>query len=355
MEPSFLFFLSSGLFLGWSLGANDAVNIFGTAVGSKMVRFSTIAIIASVFVVLGAVLGGTGTSETLGELGEVNALAGAFMVALSAALSVYCMLRAGITVSTSQAIVGAIIGWNLYAGKHTDYETLTKIVLSWAICPVISGVVAALLYVLCKKYLRYSKLHLLMRDQLTRIGLILTAAIGAYALGSNNIANVVGVFVKSSPFKPLSFGNVLTLNAEQVLFLMGALAICVGIMTYAKKVIIKLQNGLMNMAPLEALLVVLAQAIVLLLFSSVMLYEWLCSHNLPTLPLVPISSTQAVIGAIIGIGLVKGGRNLNWSIILRMVTGWIVAPVMAMLICFISLFFLANVFNLTVYLPNSKL
>lgn len=45
----YLFFLSSGLFLGWSLGANDASNIFGTAVGTKMLRFTTAAVIASVF------------------------------------------------------------------------------------------------------------------------------------------------------------------------------------------------------------------------------------------------------------------------------------------------------------------
>ena len=55
-------FLSSGLFLGWSLGANDAANLFGTAVGTKMVRFATAALVASVFVVLGAVSGGAGAS-----------------------------------------------------------------------------------------------------------------------------------------------------------------------------------------------------------------------------------------------------------------------------------------------------
>ena len=49
-------FLTAGLFLGWSLGANDAANIFGTAVGSRMVRFYTAAAVASVFVIIGAVV-----------------------------------------------------------------------------------------------------------------------------------------------------------------------------------------------------------------------------------------------------------------------------------------------------------
>jgi PiT family inorganic phosphate transporter len=53
-----LFFLTSGLFLGWSLGANDASHIFGSAVGSKMVTFRKAAIIASVFFILGAVIQG---------------------------------------------------------------------------------------------------------------------------------------------------------------------------------------------------------------------------------------------------------------------------------------------------------
>jgi len=50
-------FLSAGLFMGWSLGANDAANIFGTAVGTRMIRFSTAAIICSIFIIIGTVAG----------------------------------------------------------------------------------------------------------------------------------------------------------------------------------------------------------------------------------------------------------------------------------------------------------
>ena len=65
-----LIFLSSGLFMGWSLGANDAANIFGTAVGTRMIRFRTAALICGLFVIIGAVFSGAGAAHTLGELGS---------------------------------------------------------------------------------------------------------------------------------------------------------------------------------------------------------------------------------------------------------------------------------------------
>ena len=135
----FFFFLLSGLFLGWSLGANDAANVYGTAVGTRMIRFRTAAIVCSVFVILGAVVGGAGPSHTLGKLGAVNALPGSFTVALAAALTVTWMTRLGLPVSTSQAIVGAIIGWNFFSGSLTDLTSLTKIVSSWVICPILAA------------------------------------------------------------------------------------------------------------------------------------------------------------------------------------------------------------------------
>lgn len=123
-----LFFLSSGLFLGWSLGANDAANIFGTAVGSRMIKFRTAAIIASIFVLLGAVLQGSGTTKTLSELGSVDAIGGAFTVALCSAIVVLIMTKNKLPVSTGQAIVGAIIGWCYFTSSQVDYTVLGKII-----------------------------------------------------------------------------------------------------------------------------------------------------------------------------------------------------------------------------------
>ncbi len=349
MDLSFFIYLSSGLFLGWSLGANDAANIFGTAVGTKMVRFSTAAIIGSVFVILGAVYAGSGASHTLGELGSVNTIAGAFMSALAAAVTIYWMVHLAIPVSTSQAIVGAIIGWNFYAGKPTDYGVLSQIVSTWVICPVLSGSLAVLLYWGIKCLLRKSHLHILRQDCYTRIGLIVAGAFGAYALGANNIANVMGVFVDSSPIKGFRLPNGFGLNAVQVLFLIGGISISIGIFTYSHKVINTVGNNLMKMSPLIAWIVVVSQALVLFLFASQGLKNLLISHGLPSLPLVPVSSSQAVIGAVLGIGIAKGGKEVRWGIIGKIATGWITTPIIAALFCYVSLFFLQNVFNQVVY------
>lgn len=352
MDISYWFFLSSGLFLGWSLGANDASNIFGTAVGTKMVKFNTAAVIASVFVILGAVFGGAGATATLGKLGSVNALAGAFMVALAAALTVYWMSRIGLNVSTSQAIVGGIIGWNLYCGLPTDVTVVLKIVSTWVLCPLLAAAVAVIIYTLLSKSMKTWRIHLLKRDFYLRIGLIVMGALCAYALGANNIGNIMGVFVDSSPFKSVNVAGILQLSGVQVLFLLGGIAIAVGIVTYSHKVMLTVGNGLLKMTPLAALTVVVAQTAVLFLFSSQALQNFLLAHGLPALPLVPVSSTQAVIGAILGIGMLKGGRGINWSITGKIMLGWVVTPLMAMLICFVCLFFLENVFNQVVYVPQ---
>jgi PiT family inorganic phosphate transporter len=142
----FFVYLLSGLFLGWSLGANDAANVYGTAVGTRMIKFRTAAIACSVFLLIGAVVGGAGASHTLGKLGAVNALPGSFTVALSAGLTVAWMTKLKLPVSTSQAVVGAIIGWNFFAGAATDYGSLTKIVTSWVLCPVLAAVFASVRY-----------------------------------------------------------------------------------------------------------------------------------------------------------------------------------------------------------------
>jgi PiT family inorganic phosphate transporter len=349
MDISAFLFLSSGLFLGWALGANHLGNVFGTAVGTRMLRFTTAAAICSVFVVLGAVISGSGTSETIGKLGAVSTPAGAFMAALAAAIAVYLMTRAGLPVSTTHAIVGAIIGWNVFSETWTDIDSLIKIMIGWVLGPVLAAGFAIILFIATAAVLRYAKLHLLRIDAYTRFGLIAAGAFGAYSLGANNIANVVGVFIPAVPFTAFSIDGFLTITPAQQLFLLGGLAIAAGVCTYSGKVVHTVGKGLFTLSPIAAWVVVMAHSIVLFIFASKGLEGFLASHGLPTIPLVPISSSEVVVGAVIGVAFLKEAHNIRWRVLARIGIGWILTPVIASIACFVGLFFLQNVFSQEVY------
>jgi len=183
-----------------------------------MLKFKTAAIVASIFVIIGAVIQGAGASHTLGKLGSISTLAAAFTVALSAALTVYWMTRMSLPVSTSQAIVGAIIGWNFYTNNPTDISILTKIVSTWISGPILGGVFAILLFMLVKLIIKKASVHLLFKDIFIRYSLLLVGAFGAYSLGANNIANVMGVFTGAINLPPLDFGIIQFDSTQQLFF-----------------------------------------------------------------------------------------------------------------------------------------
>ena len=340
-------FLTSGLFLGWTLGANDASNVFGSAVGSRMVSFTRAAVIASVFVILGAVLQGSGAADTLDRLGSVNAMGGAFTVALAAGLTVFSMTRAGLPVSTTQAIVGAIIGWNFFTNNAVDTRALTQIVTTWITGPVLGALFAYGLYHLVKITRRRITVHLIRYESWLREGLMIAGAFGAYSLGANNIANVMGVFVPSIPLEPVNFG-IFTLTGAQQLFFLGAIAIAAGVLTYSKKVMQTVGTNLLELSSEAAFVVVLSQALVLFIFSSSALSGFMTKIGLPPIPLVPVSSTQVVVGSVLGIGLYKGVSNINLKVLGSIASGWVTTPVAAGVLAFLLLFFVKNIFGIDV-------
>ena len=312
-----------------------------------MVSFRKAAIIASVFVILGAVIQGAGGAQTLGKLGAVNAIGGSFTLALAAAVTVYVMTKFSLPVSTTQAIVGAIIGWNLFTGNRTDPGTLSKIVVTWISGPVLGAIFAIILFILLARIKRASKVHLIRFESYIKTGLLIVGAFAAYSLGANNIANVMGVFVPAFNLQPLDLGF-FTLSSAQQLFVLGGVAIAAGIFTYSKRVMETVGTNIVELSPEAAMVVVLAQSLVLFFFSSSGLSDFIVRLGLPPIPMVPVSSSQVIVGCVLGIGLYKGARNINFKLLGQIAVGWLATPVMAGLLTFFSLFFIKNIFSIDV-------
>ena len=222
--------LLASVFLGWSLGANNAANIFGTAVSSQMVRWRTAALLICVFTPLGALLDGGGGRETYGKLSSQD-MTSAFGICLAAALAAAGMTALRLPVSTSQAVVGGIIGMAMAHGQYV-FHGLGKLVICWVGTPVGAAAVSVIIYPLLAFLVRRVHLHFLTYDKLLRSLLVLAGIYGAYALGANNVANVTGVFYKARAFdNDLLDGRILAL-------LLGGASIGLGALTYSRYVMV---------------------------------------------------------------------------------------------------------------------
>jgi PiT family inorganic phosphate transporter len=292
--------LLGGVFLGWSLGANDASNVFGSAVASRMLKFWTAAVLASVFVLLGALLQGQAGIETLKGLTQFT-LEQAVVSSVAAATTVTIMTILGLPVSTSQAVVGAILGIGIL-NQQLNLAGLGKVVACWFGTPVGAMVIAVIIYKVLAVFYNNLKINLFQSDILIRLAMIAAGSYGAYALGANNVANVTAVFVGA--------GHLSVFSAA----LIGGLSIGLGILTLSKRVMETVGKKLVRLDPFSALVVLLAQSI------TVHIYTFIG---------VPVSTSQAVIGAVLGVGIVKGISTVSGRTLVNIIIAWLLTPAIA--------------------------
>ena len=109
-----------------------------------------------------------------------------------------------IPTSTSQAIVGGVLGIGLAVRAEIDYSKLITIAESWLICPIMVMILAYVLYRLLILLLRrIKKSHMLVQNALGRLA-ILSACYVAYSMGANNAGNAVGPIANLGLFHPTS-------------------------------------------------------------------------------------------------------------------------------------------------------
>lgn len=150
--------------LAFSVGANDVANSFGTAVGSGVVTLRQACILASIFETVGSVLLGAKVSETIRKgLIDVNMynntqellMAGSISAMFGSAVWQLAASFLKLPISGTHCIVGATIGFSLVAKgqQGVQWSELLRIVLSWFISPLLSGIMSALLFFLVRMFI----------------------------------------------------------------------------------------------------------------------------------------------------------------------------------------------------------
>ena len=290
----------------------------------------------------------------------------------------------GWPVSTTHTIVGAVVGFGLVAQgvKAIYWQQLINIALSWIVTPVIALVLAFLLFRSvqtlifesetpvrnAKRYvpayifivamvltlvtvlngLQHIGMNLSLWQSVglatvvsllsSQIGVLLlrrvpvdgekqeradfakiekifgilmlfTACAMAFAHGSNDVANAIGPL--AAIVGVVQAGGDVLARAGIPFWIMalGASGIVLGLATYGYKVIATIGNDITQLTPSRGFAAQLATASTVVVASGLGL---------------PISTTQTLVGAVLGVGFARGMGALNLSVIRNIFMSWII-------------------------------
>lgn len=293
--------LSSGIYVGWNIGANDTANCIGTTVGCGIISFKRAVILVAVFTLIGAMLQGQHVMKTIGR-GIVTEDLSYIAIVVALICSGFFVTLATffrIPTSTSQAVVGGVVGIGLAVGADIDYSKFITIVESWLICPVLVLALAFVLSHLLNFIIRKIAVSpLLIQNALGWLAIISSCYV-AYSMGANNAGNAVGPIANLGIFHPT------------LLLFIGGVAIAVGAATYGKKVAETVGKGITPLDIKAAFVAQFSSAIGLHLFSMLG---------------IPVSTSSAIVGAVVGVGLVKGARAISKKTVFTILIGWVLTP-----------------------------
>ena len=300
-----------GLFFAMNIGASGAAASMGISYGSGVIKKPIIALLlCGLAVFFGAWLGGGEVVKTLGSgivPKETFTISIALIVLASAALSLFLANVLAIPLSTSEVTVGSIVGAGIV------YQTLyvanfAWIFMFWILTPLIAFSVA----VLAGKFLRISLIQKWIGKKKAKpILAVLVVVMGlfeAFSAGMNNVANAVGPLVGANI---LSTGSGVFWGGLFVAF--GALILGRGVLeTNGKKITdLRLEEGCIISGTGAGIVMVAS------IFG------------------IPVPLVQITTSSIIGIGFAKQGVSvLKKDIVIKLLTVWVVSPVLSMVLSF---------------------
>lgn len=382
-----------GFIMAYGVGANDVANAMGTSVGSKALTLKQALIIAAIFEAAGAWLAGGEVTSTI-RSGIVDAEAfkavpellvyGMIASLLAAGTWLLVATYFGWPVSTTHSIVGAIIGFaSVGVGmEYVHWDEVSSIVGSWVITPVLSGILAYLIFMsaqrlifdtdkpleAAKKYVPFymffaafimafvtvtkglkhvglnlsttegllvcigialsvalvgkiaisrlkidpeadKEMHFNNVERIFGILMIFTACCMAFAHGSNDVANAIGPLAAVVGIIQ-SGGQILDKVALDWWILpLGAVGIVIGLATLGAKVIRTIGENITHLTPSRGFAAEIAAASTVVIASGIGL---------------PISTTQTLVGAVLGVGMARGIAALNLGVIRNIFISWVV-------------------------------
>jgi PiT family inorganic phosphate transporter len=373
-----------GFYMAWNIGANDVANSMASAVGAKAITIRQAIFIAGILNIVGATFIGSHVTQTIRK-GIVStdilsdprlALIGALAALLAAALWVSFATWKSLPVSTTHSIVGAMIGFGIMAGGFSviNWGKLGAVVLSWIISPVFAMIIGFLMFKTIVKFIlsrddSFSQaltlapyfigiaffvviLSFLFKTPLGKsmaigtplallIAVLLAIVLGfvaekilrafirktelsgeeeifrkiqigtscyvALAQGANDVANAIGpLAVIYFLVKTGSVGAKVPVPVFLLFF--GGIGIACGIGMAGHRVMETIGKKITTLTNTRGFAVDFAAATTVMVASKLGL---------------PVSTTHAAVGGVLGVGLARGLEAVNFRIIFQIIVYWI--------------------------------
>lgn len=309
----------------------------------------------------------------------------------------------GWPVSTTHTIVGAVIGFAAVgvSADAVNWSTVGNIVLSWFVSPIIAGIIAFAVFASIQKFvintseplknaIKYGPVYLFMvgfiialvtiKKGLKHVGIdinggmefvyaavlggviafigimlirrikfdesaekrvdfvniekifailmIFTASAMAFAHGSNDVANAVGpmaAVIGAAQSGELSSQS----SLPSWVLLVGAIGIVIGLATLGYKVIATVGKNITELTPSRGFAAEIGAATTVVLAS----YTG-----------IPISTTQTLVGAILGIGLARGIAAIDLRVVGNIFMSWVITLPAGAFLSILFFYFLKGVF-----------
>jgi PiT family inorganic phosphate transporter len=391
--PLILFGIILALALNFVNGVNDASHSIATVVATKALSPAKAVFFTAFCNLIGPFLFTTAVAATIGTaiVNSDGLTPLSIVVAMGAAIIlVFVATRSGIPISSSHAMVGGLLGagtavaglsavilppWTgvtevLVYGITASLEQphsaflphrsrripgsgqcwgacgaslvipvmmllgliqvggLLAVVLFIFISPVIGMVGAFLFDILISHLFRHSR-----RNRMRRIFQplhVLACLIQATAHGANDGQHAVGVITALL----VASGMLLSFDVPGWVILTSALAIGLGTCFGGWRVVDKMAKEITKIRPYQGFSAATASSAILVAVTHVG---------------IPVSSTHAINGAIIGVGATRGKNAVQWKVVREMLTAWIITIPLGMVVAY-SMYFIVEFF-LTLLLP----
>lgn len=380
--------IATAFFVAWNNGSNNAPNSIGTAVGAGVISVRKALIIASIASFAGSMSLGIYVTNTVMR-GIVNTVAlqgilvvrGMIAVLIATGFWTLASTFLKVPMSVHVCIIGGIIGFGLAVGSSfISWSTVIKILLAWAIVPVAAVAIAVGLYHVFHRSFRdpsVARLSVIAASYITvatpivllllktatvadiatmiimsfaisslatlviykywqrmvrgghdpvheasKILLIMAALSMAYSFGSNDVANSAG------PLAAILYALGIDHSSTPVwlALIVAALGLSLGIAIWGEKIIGTIGEKITPLSPLTAYVAQMSATLTMLVVSRLGL---------------PVSTSMAIVGGVMGVGVARGLKNVNLKLIARIFGVWLIAlPITIFTGYFLTLLFI---------------